>query len=50
VGGNPVRVALAVATGALVSSFGAMELSSEPEVRTGSGFSFPASVEVTLLA
>jgi len=27
-----------------------MELSSEPEFRTGSGFSFPAEVEVTLLA
>jgi len=50
VGGNPVRVAIAVATRALVSIFGAMELSSEPEFRTGSGFSFPASVEVTLLA
>jgi len=50
VGGNPVRVAIAVATSALVSIFSAMELSSEPELRTGSGFSFPAEVEVTLLA
>jgi cytochrome P450 len=50
VGGNPVRVAIAVATGALVATFSAMELSGEPEFRTGSGFSFPASVEVTLLA
>ena len=50
VGGNPVRVAIAVATSALVSIFGAMELSSEPEFRTGSGFSFPSAVDVTLLA
>jgi len=49
-GGNPVRIAMAVATGALVSTFSAMELTAEPEWRTGSGFSFPTSVEVTLLA
>jgi cytochrome P450 len=50
VGGNPVRVAIAVATSALVSVFGAMELTGETEWRSGSGFSFPSSVEVTLLA
>ena len=50
VGGNPVRIAIAVATSALLYSFSGIELSGEPEWRTGSGFSFPASVEVTLLA
>lgn len=48
VGGNPVRMAVAVATTALVHTFATAELTGECDLRTGSGFSFPAAVEVTL--
>jgi cytochrome P450 len=50
VGGNPVRMALAVATTVLVSTFRAVERIGEPDWRTGSGFSFPNVVKVTLIA
>jgi cytochrome P450 len=49
VGGNPVRIAVAVATAALVSTFASAELTGGCEWRTGSGFLFPAAVDVTLL-
>jgi cytochrome P450 len=50
VGGNPIRMAVSVATTVLVSTFAAAELTGEGEWRTGSGFCFPSSVEVTLLS
>jgi cytochrome P450 len=50
VGGNPVRMAIAVATAALVSTFRAVALTGEPEWRSGSGFLFPVSVDVTLFS
>jgi cytochrome P450 len=50
VGGNPVRMALAVATSALVYTFATAESAGECDWRTGSGFSFPGSVEVTLFS
>ena len=48
VGAIPVRMAISAATGALVAGFAAAELSSTGEWRTGSGFWFPASVNVRL--
>jgi len=50
VGGNPVRMALAVATTALVSTFRAATLHGDAEWRSGSGFCFPNVVNVTLVA
>lgn len=50
VGGNPIRMAVSVATAALVSTFAAAELTGEGEWQTGPGFCFPASVDVTLLS
>jgi cytochrome P450 len=50
VGGNPIRMAVSVATTVLVRTFAAAELTSQGEWRTGSGFCFPAAVEVTLLS
>jgi cytochrome P450 len=47
VGGNPVRLAVAVATGALAATFAEVRLHTNAEWRTGSGFSFPSAVEVT---
>jgi cytochrome P450 len=49
VGGNPVRLAIALATTALVSTFAAAKLTRDVEWRTGSGFRFPAVLECTLL-
>jgi cytochrome P450 len=49
VGGNPVRMAVAVATTALVSTFAAAKLTGDVEWQTGSGFRFPAVLECTLL-
>jgi cytochrome P450 len=49
VGGNPVRLAVAVATSTLVATFAEVHLVREPTWRTGSGFTFPAAVEVTCL-
>jgi hypothetical protein len=48
VGGNPVRLAIAVATGALISTFAGMELTGECNWCAGSGFLFPSGVDVTL--
>ncbi|MEI9974044.1 MAG: cytochrome P450 [Ignavibacteriota bacterium] len=50
IGGNPVRMAIAVATTALVSTFAAVESVGSVEWRTGSGFHFPIGVEVTLIS
>jgi cytochrome P450 len=47
IGGNPVRLAVAVATGALLSTFAQVQLVRDATWRTGSGFSFPTAVEVT---
>jgi cytochrome P450 len=47
VGGNPVRMAIAVATSVLVSTFSSVKLATEGEWRMDSGFQFPAGVEVT---
>jgi cytochrome P450 len=49
VGGNPVRMAVAIATSALVSTFHEAQLAGACEWRIGSGFLFPSAVEVTLL-
>ena len=49
VGVAPVRMAVSIATSVLVATFSAVELASIPEWRTGCGFWFPASVDVTLL-
>ncbi len=48
VGGVLVRMGLTVATGALLSNFTAIELSTTPEWRTGSGYCFPAAAPVHL--
>ena len=50
VGGNPVRMAIAVATTALVSTFREVESIGDPEWREGSGFLFPNAVKVTVVA
>ncbi|HUB82338.1 MAG TPA: cytochrome P450 [Bryobacteraceae bacterium] len=50
VGANPVRMALAVATSALVSTFREMALAGDAGWRSGSGFLFPNVVNVTLIA
>ena len=50
VGANPVRMAVSIATTALVSTFASAELRGTGEWRLGSGFRFPASVDVTLFA
>jgi cytochrome P450 len=50
VGGNPVRMAIAVATSVLVSTFAAAQLAREPDWQSGSGFLFPTSVDVTLIS
>jgi cytochrome P450 len=50
VGGNPVRMALAVATTVLVTTFTGANLTGEVEWRSGSGFLFPATVDVTLIS
>jgi cytochrome P450 len=50
VGGNPVRMAVGVATTVLVRTFAAAELIRESNWRTGSGFCFPESVEVILVS
>lgn len=50
VGGNPVRMSVAVATTALVSTYRSAKLTRDVEWRTGSGFQFPAVVEVTVLS
>jgi cytochrome P450 len=50
VGGNPVRVAVAVATSALVTTFSTVQPSATVTWRTGSGFHFPTGVEVTLIS
>ena len=50
VGGNPVRMALAVATNVLVTTFRAAKLARQPEWTAGSGFLFPKSLDVTLIS
>lgn len=50
VGTNPIRMAFAAATAALVSTFSAMELRGIGEWQVGTGFRFPRSVDVTLFA
>ena len=50
VGGNPVRMAIAVATTVLVSTFSSVNLNAHREWTSGSGFQFPVSVEVTCLS
>ena len=50
VGGNPVRMAVAVATSVLVSTFSSAQTAREPDWQKGSGFLFPKSLDVTLLA
>jgi cytochrome P450 len=45
-----IRLGMIVATGALLRNFHAVELSSTPEWRTGSGYCFPTSVPVRLTA
>ncbi len=50
VGGNPVRLAVAVATSVLVSTFVKAQLAGDCEWTTGSGFLFPSAVDVTLIA
>lgn len=50
VGGNPVRIAVAVATSVLVSTFASAQLAREPDWQSGSGFLFPNCVDVTLVA
>jgi hypothetical protein len=50
VGGNPIRVAVAVATTVLVRTFASAQLTRESNWCTGSGFYFPESLNVTLLS
>jgi cytochrome P450 len=48
VGAMVIRMAAAVATGALAAKFAGVQFDRVGEWRTGSGFCFPASVFVTL--
>ncbi|HXS94213.1 MAG TPA: cytochrome P450 [Candidatus Limnocylindrales bacterium] len=50
VGAGPIRMALAVATAALVSMFKEARLENAGAWHVGSGFWFPSSINVTLLA
>jgi cytochrome P450 len=50
VGGNPVRMAVAVATSVLITTFRSVKLARESDWRTGSGFQFPTAVEVMVLS
>jgi cytochrome P450 len=49
VGAGPIRMALTVATSTLVTRYRAIDLCTSVEWRVGSGFWFPAALEVTLL-
>jgi cytochrome P450 len=49
IGAIPVRMGISAAVGVLVNTFPAIELRGVGEWRAGSGFWFPASVDVTLL-
>jgi cytochrome P450 len=50
VGGNPVRMAVAIATTVLVTTFSGAKLTSQTSWTSGSGFLFPTSVDVTFIS